>query len=234
MPRGREPEGETALSNAERQARYRARRQTEQPPVIVRQPRQPRQSRRKRWDDALAVMMTVQAECAAWFEALPESLRDSATAEALQEIVALDLDSIAAVRPHLVTAVTDHAAIATWVQRGGRAQPWQIVGPRHARSQAVAARGSGPAEDGGFDTARHGRQGDLRSGRRNRRLDRTKEQMRARIVTCRHGHPPITVAHPKVGETAKASHTEIRTLPRRKRLVPHTELRTGSARQHKA
>ena len=101
MPRGREPEGETALSNVERQARYRARRQTEQPPVIVRQPRQPRQSRRKRWDDALAVMMTVQAECAAWFEALPESLRDSATAEALQEIVDLDLDSIAAVRPPL-------------------------------------------------------------------------------------------------------------------------------------
>jgi hypothetical protein len=101
MPRGREPEGETALTNAERQARYRARRQTEQSPVIARQPRAPRQSRRKRWDDALAVMMTVQAECAAWFEALPESLRDNATAEALQEMIDLDLDSIAAVRPPL-------------------------------------------------------------------------------------------------------------------------------------
>ena len=31
--------------------------------------------------------------------------------------------------------------------------PWQIVGPRHARPQAGAARASGPAEDGGFDTA---------------------------------------------------------------------------------
>ncbi len=101
MPRGREPEGETALSNAERQARYRARRQAEQAPAIVKQPRPSRQSRRKRWDDALAVMMTVQAECAAWFEALPESLRDSATAEALQEMIDLDLDSIAAVRPPL-------------------------------------------------------------------------------------------------------------------------------------
>ena len=39
-----------------------------------------------------------------------------------------------------------------------------------------AARVSGPAEAGGFDTARPGRQGDIRSGRRNRRLDRTKEQ----------------------------------------------------------
>lgn len=101
MPRGREPEGETALSNAERQARYRARRQVEQPPIVVKQPRPSRQSRRKRWDDALAVMMTVQAECAAWLEALPESLRASATAEALQELVDLDLDSIAAVRPPL-------------------------------------------------------------------------------------------------------------------------------------
>ena len=81
MPRGREPEGEIALTNAERQARYRARRLVEQPPVIVRQSRPSRQSRGKRWDNALAVMMTVQAECAAWFEALPESLRDSATAE---------------------------------------------------------------------------------------------------------------------------------------------------------
>ncbi len=101
MPRGHEPQGEIALTNAERQAHYRARRLAEQPPAIVKQPRPSRQSRRKRWDDALAVMMTVQAECAAWFEALPESLRDSVTAEALQEIADLDLDSIAAVRPPL-------------------------------------------------------------------------------------------------------------------------------------
>jgi hypothetical protein len=101
MPRGREPEGETALSNAGRQARYRARRLAEHPPAVVKQSRLPRQSRRKRWDGALAVMMTVQAECAAWFEALPESLRDSATAEALQEMIDLDLETIARVRPPL-------------------------------------------------------------------------------------------------------------------------------------
>ena len=35
MPRGREPEGEVALTNAERQARYRARRSEPQPPVII-------------------------------------------------------------------------------------------------------------------------------------------------------------------------------------------------------
>ena len=101
MPRGREPEGQTALSNAERQARYRARRHAEQPSAAIEPRRAPRQSRRKRWDDALAVMIAVQAECAAWFDALPESLRDSATAEALQEMIDLDLDSIAAARPPL-------------------------------------------------------------------------------------------------------------------------------------
>ncbi len=44
-------------------------------------------------------MIAVQAECAAWFEALPESLRESPTAEALQEMIELDLDAISAVQP---------------------------------------------------------------------------------------------------------------------------------------
>ncbi|HUB48660.1 MAG TPA: hypothetical protein VMB73_27090 [Acetobacteraceae bacterium] len=86
MPRGREPEGQTALTNAERQARYRARKQARQPPQVIKRPRPARRSRTQRWNDALAEMRAVQAECAAWFEALPESLRDSATATALQEM----------------------------------------------------------------------------------------------------------------------------------------------------
>lgn len=101
MPRGREPEGSAALTNAERQARYRARRLVLPPPVAAKPPRLARRSRSKRWNDALAEMIAVQAECAAWFEALPESLRDSATAAALQELIDLDLDTIAAVQPPL-------------------------------------------------------------------------------------------------------------------------------------
>ncbi len=101
MPRGREPEGEIALSNAERQARHRARRLAEQPPAAFKRQRTPRQSRRKLWNGALAVTMTIQDECAAWLDALPESLRDSATAEALQEAIDLDLDGVAAVQPPL-------------------------------------------------------------------------------------------------------------------------------------
>ena len=101
MPRGREPEGEIALTNAERQARYRARQLAPQPPVVIKQPRPPRRGRTTRWNDALAEMFAVQAECAAWFEALPEGLRDSATAAALEAMIDLDLDSIAAVQPPL-------------------------------------------------------------------------------------------------------------------------------------
>jgi hypothetical protein len=101
MPKGRQPEGEAALSNAERQARWRARWREVPPAASVQQQSRParRRSRSKRWNDALAELTAVQAECAAWFEALPDSLRDSATAEALQEMIELDLDVIAAVQP---------------------------------------------------------------------------------------------------------------------------------------
>jgi hypothetical protein len=44
-------------------------------------------------------LLAVQAECAAWQEALPDSLRNTATDEALQAIVDLDLADIAAVVP---------------------------------------------------------------------------------------------------------------------------------------
>jgi len=99
VPRGREPEGQTALSNAERQARWRARRRASPPPLTIKSSRPAWRSRAKRWNDALAELFAVQAECAAWFEAPPESLRDSATAAALQDMIDLDLDAIAAVRP---------------------------------------------------------------------------------------------------------------------------------------
>jgi hypothetical protein len=68
---------------------------------VIKPLRPPRRSRAKRWNDALAEMIAVQSECAAWFDALPESLRDSATAVALQEMIDLDLDTIAMVQPPL-------------------------------------------------------------------------------------------------------------------------------------
>ena len=98
MPRGRQPEGEHALSDAERQARYRARRQSKQPISPVHRPAH-RRARTQRWNDAVAELLALQAEYAAWCDALPDSLRDTATAEALQTIADLDLDELAAIVP---------------------------------------------------------------------------------------------------------------------------------------
>ena len=100
MPQGRQPTGENALSNAERQARYRARRQAEQPPPKIRY-RRPveRRTRAQRWNDTVAGLVALQAEYAAWHDALPDSLRDSATADALQTIVDLDLEELVAIVP---------------------------------------------------------------------------------------------------------------------------------------
>jgi hypothetical protein len=47
----------------------------------------------------VAELIILQSEYAAWLNALPESLHDSATAEALQAIVDLDLDTLASNEP---------------------------------------------------------------------------------------------------------------------------------------
>jgi len=44
-------------------------------------------------------MLAVQAECAEWFDALHENLREGATAAALQAIIDLDLDTLAEIEP---------------------------------------------------------------------------------------------------------------------------------------
>ena len=49
------------------------------------------------WHAAVAALITLQAKYAAWFDALPEPLRDDAAAEALQAIV--DLDELAGIEP---------------------------------------------------------------------------------------------------------------------------------------
>ena len=100
MPRGRQPDGEHALSDTERQARYRARQRAKQTPHLVRY-RRPidRRGRAQRWCDAVTELLTLHTEYVTWFDTLPDSLRDSATAHALQAIVDLDLDDLAAIVP---------------------------------------------------------------------------------------------------------------------------------------
>ena len=96
MPRGRKPEGEQALSNAERQARYRARHTTPPVPMAARPRRAAdRRSRPQRWRDAVNELLTIQATYADWLTALPDGLRGSSIAESLEAIVDLDLTDLA-------------------------------------------------------------------------------------------------------------------------------------------
>ena len=98
MPRDRKPAGKQALSNAERQARYRARHMASPSPVAAR-PRHPadRRSRPQRWRDAVGELLSLQATYADWLAALPDSLQGSCIAEALEAIVELDLTDLAGV-----------------------------------------------------------------------------------------------------------------------------------------
>ena len=82
-----------ALSNAERQRRYRARRREGEPPIRYRRPRD-RRSRPQRWREAVETLMELQAEYQDWLDALPEGLEDSAMAERLREICELDVEAL--------------------------------------------------------------------------------------------------------------------------------------------
>lgn len=92
-------EGGQALSNAERQARYRARK-AEQTGTTMRYRRPAdRRTRPQRWHDAVAELLALQAEYIAWSDALPDGLRDTATAEALQAIIDLDQSELPDIEP---------------------------------------------------------------------------------------------------------------------------------------
>lgn len=99
MPNSQSPD-QPPLSNAERQARYRARvKMQKQVPVIRYRRPADRRSRLQRWLDAVAELLCLQAYYAAWFDALPEGLLDTPTAMALQAIIDLDIDELAAIVP---------------------------------------------------------------------------------------------------------------------------------------
>jgi hypothetical protein len=90
--------GDKAMTNAERQARHRAAQAAGAPVIRLHRPADQR-SRARRWHDAVAELTALQAQYAAWLDSLPDSLRDSATAEALQAICDLDLADLQAINP---------------------------------------------------------------------------------------------------------------------------------------
>jgi hypothetical protein len=90
--------GDTPMTGAERQARYRASRADGAPVVHLCRPAD-RRSRIQRWRDAVGTLTNLQAEYTRWLEALPDNQQDSAMAEALQAIVGLDLSELQTIEP---------------------------------------------------------------------------------------------------------------------------------------
>jgi hypothetical protein len=86
------------MTDAERQARYRAAHAAGKPVVRIRRPADLR-SRARRWTDHVTGLVEAQAEYAAWLESLPDNLQDSPLAEALQAICDLDLSELQAIIP---------------------------------------------------------------------------------------------------------------------------------------
>jgi hypothetical protein len=96
MPR--KPIGETAMTDAERQARCRAARIAGKPAIRMRRPADHR-SRARRWRDAVAELTDLQTQYTTWLDALPSNLRESITADALQAICDVDLTDLQAIEP---------------------------------------------------------------------------------------------------------------------------------------
>jgi hypothetical protein len=82
-----------ALTNAERQQRYRERRKAQQPRLRYVRPND-RRSRPARWADAVDTLRELQAEYQAWLDNLPEQLQGTALAEKLEEVCSLDIEQL--------------------------------------------------------------------------------------------------------------------------------------------
>jgi hypothetical protein len=96
----RKPLGDKPMTVAERQARYRAAHADGAPRVRYRRPAD-RRTRAQRWCDAVAELVALKAEYEKWFDGLPESLWESATADALRTILEFDLSRLENIRPPL-------------------------------------------------------------------------------------------------------------------------------------
>ena len=90
--------GDTPMTGAERQARYRAMHANGEPVIRIRRAVD-RRSWIQRWYDTIAGLTDLQEEYAVWLDALPANQQDSAMAEALRAIVDLDLSELQAIEP---------------------------------------------------------------------------------------------------------------------------------------
>jgi hypothetical protein len=78
------------LSDAERAARYRERRKASDKPAVVRYRRPAdRRSKAKQWDDAVDTLLTILDRYQEWRDNMPAGVSDSATAQRLDDVLAL-------------------------------------------------------------------------------------------------------------------------------------------------
>ena len=87
-----------ALTNAERQRRYRQRRKNEEPSRrYVTATKEDWRTRPQRWRDAAEELLALQEKYRAWYENLPENLQDTALAQKLEAVCELDIEEIASI-----------------------------------------------------------------------------------------------------------------------------------------
>jgi hypothetical protein len=97
MKRGPKPSG-TAMTAAERQARFRAAHAEGAPRLRYRRPAD-RRSMAQKWRDAVGELLDLQDGYRGWLDSLPDNLAESATADALRTICDLDLSDLDSVEP---------------------------------------------------------------------------------------------------------------------------------------
>ena len=97
MKRGPKPSG-TAMTAAERQARFRAAHSDGTPRLRYRRPAD-RRSMAQKWRDAVTELLDLQDGYRAWLDSLPDNLVESATAEALRAVCEIDLSDLDSVEP---------------------------------------------------------------------------------------------------------------------------------------
>ena len=90
--------GERPMTDAERQAHHRAASAAGVPILRMHRPADHR-GRARSWHDAVAELTALQAQYAAWLDALPGSLQEGATADALRAVCDLDLTDLQAIDP---------------------------------------------------------------------------------------------------------------------------------------
>ena len=128
--------------------RWRARRAAGEPVRTFQRPKD-RRPRPKRWADAVDQLRTLQAEYEAWRDQLPESLADSRTAELLEGVCDVDLDTLdVELLPRFRPRPIGGAGGPSCRLWGEQAQSCSVVVPPPPRPSAhppSAAAGSGSA-----------------------------------------------------------------------------------------